>query len=244
MDTPVISSDARLRPAALPPECERCTLARLCHPTGDGSTPRATQTMRCQRRIYRGEAVYRTGDALQNLYELRSGSMKMRVTSRAGTEQIMAFPAAGALLGLDAIGTGAHRCDAIALEDSTVCILPFSDVTGRCRDDFAWAQQLNRLIARDIDQYRRLMLTLGSMKSDERIADFLLGLSEQMAANGYSPRVFTLKMTRGDIANHLGMKIETVCRVLARLQKASLVKVSRRQLEIRSVEALRQMSCG
>lgn len=244
MDSPIVFSNARPLPAALPRDCERCILARFCHSTGDGFSSPVSSAVRCSRRIHRGESVYRAGDPLLNLYELRSGSVKIRVTNRAGLEQIMAFPAAGALLGLDAIETGTHRCDAIALEDSMVCILPFSDIMRKCRDDFSCAQQFNRLIAHDIDQYRRLSLILGCMKTEERVADFLIGISDQMSANGYSPVIFTLKMTREDIANHLGMKVETVCRVLARLQGASLVKVKRRQLEIRNVQALRQMSCG
>ncbi len=244
MDTPVFFSDPRAGPATVPAECERCALARFCHSDGDGIAPLPARAVRCRRLVHRGESIYRAGDTLQNLYELRSGSVKLRVTNRAGMEQIMGFPAAGALLGLDAVETGAHRCDAIALEDSMVCILPFSDIMGKCRDDFGCAQQFNRLIAHDIDQYRRLLLTLGCMKTEARVADFLIGISEQMSANGYSPLVFTLKMTREDIANHLGMKVETVCRVLARLQGASLVRVSRRTLEIRNVEALRRMSCG
>lgn len=244
MDTPLVFSGSRTWQGTLPSGCERCALARLCHAAADGLSTAPASAIRCRRLVRRGESVFRAGDALQNLYELRSGSVKMRVTNRAGLEQITGFPSAGALLGMDAVETGTHRCDAIALEDSMVCILPFSDVLAKCRDDFVFAQQFHRLIAHDIDQYRRLLLTLGCMKTEERVAEFLIGMSDQMSANGYSPHVFTLKMTREDIANHLGMKVETVCRVLGRLQEASLVNVRRRQLEIRDVEALRQMSCG
>ena len=102
----------------------------------------------------------------------------------------------------------------------------------------------NRLIAHDMNHCQRLLLTLGRMTTDERIASFLVETSEQMAAHGYSSRQFVLKMTREDIANHLGMKIETVCRVFARLQAASLLLVSKRHLEILDVDALRRLSCG
>ncbi|MFF7399891.1 helix-turn-helix domain-containing protein [Achromobacter sp. NPDC008082] len=229
--------------AAMPEHCERCVTAHLCHPASEGYAGPAPTSERSQKRVHRGEPIYRAGDPLLNLYQLRSGSAKVRVTNLSGLEQITAFPVAGALMGLDGIETGIHTCDAIALEDSLVCLLPYAELMGNCRNDYGAALQFNRLIAHDSNQYCRLLLTLGCMSTDERVAGFLIGLSEQMAANGYSPLAFTLKMTREDIANHLGMKVETVCRVLARLQVAAMVKVSRRQLEIRNVEGLRQMSC-
>ncbi|CAO3930133.1 helix-turn-helix domain-containing protein [Achromobacter mucicolens] len=244
MDSPIVVRNYTDSAPGVSADCDRCALARICRAGSDAARPPPSDLVRCRRLIHRGESVYRAGDALQNLYVLRSGSVKLRATNRAGLEQIMGFPSAGALLGLDAIESGTHRCDAIALEDSLVCVLPFSEIMGRCRDDFSCAQQFHRLIAHDIDQYRRLLLTLGCMKTEQRVADFLVGMSDQMSANGYSPLAFTLKMTREDIANHLGMKVETVCRVLGRLQEAALVNVSRRQLQIRDVDALRQMSSG
>lgn len=231
-------------PAAAPGDCAACPLARVCRAVRDEDALPAAPAFRARRPIRQGEAIYRAGDALQNLYRLRSGSVKVRSTHPSGLEQITAFPVAGALLGLDAIETGAHTSDAIALEDSLVCVLPFSELMGNCRQDFTAAQLFNRLIARDINECRHLLLALGCMRAEERMADFLMGISEQMVANGYSPREFVLKMTREDIANHLGMKVETVCRVFARLQAAKLVQVRRRRLEIRNIDALRKMSRG
>ncbi|WLW63462.1 helix-turn-helix domain-containing protein [Achromobacter aegrifaciens] len=224
-------------------DCEVCPLARICHAGTDaGLAPAATPHAR--RLVHQGEAIYRAGDPLQNLYRLRSGSVKIRATNPSGLEQITAFPVAGAVLGLDAIETGTHTSDAIALEDSLVCILPFCELMGNCRQDFIAAQQFNRLISHDINEGRELLMALGCMTTEERVAHFLIGISERMVANGYSPREFILKMTRQDIANHLGMKVETVCRVFARMQDAALVSVRRRQLEIRNIEALRKISCG
>jgi CRP/FNR family transcriptional regulator len=241
METISVSPETALPPQAAPAgDCAACPLARLCHPTEDAPVP----AFRARRRVRQGEAIYRAGDALQNLYRLRSGSVKIRHTNPSGLEQITAFPIAGALLGLDAIETGAHASDAIALEDSLVCVLPYADLMRNCHQDFTAAQLFNRLIAHDINECRHLLMALGCMTTEERVANFLMGISRQMAANGYSPREFILKMTREDIASHLGMKVETVCRVLARLQAASLVQVRRRRLEIRDIDALRKMGCG
>ncbi|MGB3819910.1 helix-turn-helix domain-containing protein [Achromobacter pulmonis] len=223
-------------------DCMSCVMARLCRAPSEEAC--LAPAARSRRSVRRGEALYRAGDALHNLYLLRAGSMKIRVTNTSGLEQITAFPVAGSLLGLDAIETGIHTCDAIALEDSVTCALPYRELEANCERDADVGRQFHRLIAHDMNQCQRLLLTLGRMTTDERLASFLVDTSEQMAAHGYSPRKFVLKMTREDIANHLGMKIETVCRVFSRLQSASLLQVSKRHLEILDVEALRRMSCG
>ena len=145
---------------------------------------------------------------------------------------------------LDAIESGFHACDAIALEDSLLCALPYAQLVANCGLDPLAARQFHRLIAHDINHCQRLLLTLGRMSTDERIASFLVETSEQMAAHGYSAREFILKMTREDIANYLGMEIETVSRVFSRLQAASLLQVSKRHLKLPDIDALRRMSSG
>lgn len=240
--SPTSAAQPPLPPEAMG-ECETCALNRICHARLDAE-PVPVGMPRARRLVRQGDAIYRAGDALHNLYLLRSGSVKIRATNPAGLEQITAFPIAGAVLGLDAIETGTHTSDAIALEDSLVCILPFCDLMRNCRQDFIAAQQFNRLISHDINESRDLLMALGCMTTEERVAHFLIGISEKMSANGYSPREFILKMTRQDIASHLGMKVETVCRVLARLQTAAVVRVHRRQLQIRNIDALRKISCG
>ncbi|RBL81724.1 fumarate/nitrate reduction transcriptional regulator [Streptomyces cavourensis] len=243
MDTSSFGLADIARPAArVPHDCESCAMSRLCHPASD--PPPTAPYSYGRRRVRRGEAAYRAGDPLSNLYQLRAGSMKIRITNPSGVEQITAFPIAGALLGLDAIETGTHASDAIALEDSEVCVLPYAQLMAHCSHDPAAAHLLHQCIAHDINQCHRLLLTLGRMTTEVRIAGFMVDLSEQMAAQGYSPREFVLKMTREDIANHLGMQIETVCRVFSRLQSAALIQVTKRHLEILDVEALRRMRCG
>lgn len=218
-----------------------CSVPDLCrHARRSEQQPFPTGAIN-RRAVRRGQALYRAGDPLVNLYQLYAGSMKLRITNSAGTEQIASFPMAGSLLGLDGIETGHHMCDAVALEDSLVCVLPFSDVLACSRTDTEAALQLNRAIAHETSHYRRLLMVMANMSSEERIANFILTMSERMATNGYSPQEFVLKMTREDIARHLGMKIETVSRALGHLQLAHIVDVSRRRLCIRDPKALSQM---
>lgn len=221
-----------------------CLVPDLCRNAKNPNRPSLPIGAINRRTVRRGQSLYRAGDPLINLYQLYAGSMKLRITNCAGVEQIASFPMAGALLGLDGIETGNYMCDAIALEDSLVCILPFSDLVACARTDAAAALQLSRAIAQDTSHYRRLLLVLASMNSEERVANFLLDISERMATSGYSRREFVLKMTREDIARHLGMKIETVSRAFTRLQLAHILDVSRRRLRIRDLEALSRLGAS
>lgn len=218
-----------------------CFVSDLCNRAKDDSLQPLSIDDVPRRTIRRGEFLYRAGDTLVNLYQLYAGSVKLRITNCAGIEQIASFPMAGALLGLDGIETGKYTCDAIALEDSLVCTLPFSDLVARSGTDATAALRLNKAIAKETSSYRRLLMVLACMNSEERIASFLVDISERMAAGGYSSREFVLKMTREDIARHLGMTIETVSRAFTRLQISRVLDVSRRRLSIRDPDALRRL---
>ena len=217
-------------------------MARVCHPAC--AEPAMAQGERGRRLLRRGESPVSRRRRPAVSVSVARRLLKIRVTNHAGLEQITAFPASGALLGLDAIESGFHACDAIALEDSLLCALPYAQLVANCGLDPLAARQFHRLIAHDINHCQRLLLTLGRMSTDERIASFLVETSEQMAAHGYSAREFILKMTREDIANYLGMEIETVSRVFSRLQAASLLQVSKRHLKLPDIDALRRMSSG
>ncbi len=218
-----------------------CLAADLCR-ARSGASPAPFPPCAIPRRtLRRGNSLYRTGDTLVNLYQLYAGSVKLRISNPSGAEQIVSFPMAGALLGLDGIETGTYTCDAIALEDSVMCVIPFSELTARSCNDAKMARRLNRAIAQETNYYMRLLMVLSCMNSEERLASFLMEISEKMAASGYSPRQFILKMTREDIAHHLGMKIETVSRIFTRLQIAHVLDVRRRHLSIRDPDALRRI---
>ncbi|CAM5209845.1 CRP/FNR family transcriptional regulator OS=Castellaniella defragrans OX=75697 GN=HNR28_002802 PE=4 SV=1 [Castellaniella defragrans] len=238
--TPSISSSTPCKMAA----AGTCQVPDLCRNAKNNAHTSPWIGSLNRRTVRRGQSLYRAGDTFVNLYQLYAGSLKLRMTSRAGEEQIVSFSMVGALLGLDGIETGQHMCDAIALEDSLVCVLPFSDLVACARSDTEATLQLNRAIAQETSHYRRLLMVLASMTSEERIASFLLDISERMATSGYSPREFVLKMTREDIARHLGMKIETVSRAFTHLQSTRILDVHRRHLSIRDPDALKKLGAS
>jgi CRP/FNR family transcriptional regulator len=184
------------------------------------------------RPLKRNSALCRAGAPLQSLYAVRSGFLKSSLLHDDGREQVASFHMAGELIGMDGIGTGKHMCDVVALENGEVCEIPFSELETVSREIPALQQQFHRLMSGEIVRDYGLMLLLGSMRAEERLAAFLLNLSERFATRGYSPTRFYLRMTRDEIGSYLGLKFETVSRTFSRLQEDGLITVQNKYIEI------------
>ena len=231
---------AATQPKRAGTHCSTCAMHAFCLP--EELTPAQTrriESMICaSRTVKNGEALFRAGDPFQSLYAVRAGSFKTVVMHRDGREQVTGFNLAGDVLGLDGIGSGAHCCDALAIEDSHVCIIPFQQLEAMCRDVQPLQQHVHRLMGSEIVREATLMMLLGTMSADQRVATFLLNLSGKLKARGYSPAEFHLRMTREEIGSYLGMKLETVSRMLSKFQKDGLLDTHGKQIRILDMEGL------
>jgi CRP/FNR family transcriptional regulator len=148
---------------------------------------------------------------------------------------------AGEIVGLDGISGERHACEAVALEDSEVCVLPFARLDALARDVPALRRNLYRVIARDLCRDQDMMLLLGSRCAEERVALFLLNLADRYQMRGYSSREFVLRMTRDEIASYLGLKLETVSRLFSHLQEQGLLQVQGRAVKLLDLGALKRL---
>lgn len=221
--------------------CSSCSLRELCLPAGldTGEMEQMDRLVTRRRRLKRGADLYRAGEALAALYAIRSGFMKSCVLNDDGREQVAGFHMAGDLLGLDAIGGGSHTCDTVALEDTEVCEIPFASLEQLSRELPSLQHQLHRIMSREIVRDHGVMLLLGSMSAEERLAAFLLNLSQRFAARGYSPSEFRLRMTREEMGSYLGLKLETVSRTLSAFQERGLLSVRQKQVRILDASGLK-----
>jgi CRP/FNR family transcriptional regulator len=221
--------------------CSTCSLRELCLPAGldQQELEKVDRMVNRRRPIRRGDYLYRSGAALESLYAIRIGFMKSCVLHEDGREQVAGFHMMGDLMGLDAIGSERHICDAVALEDSEVCEIPLAVLERLSRDMPSLQQHFHRILSREIVRDHGVMLLLGTMRAEERLAAFLLNLSQRFAARGYSPTEFYLRMTRQDIGSYLGLKLETISRALSRFNEEKLIEVRTRHLKILDMEALR-----
>lgn len=223
--------------------CSSCSLRELCLPAGleTREIERIDRLVNQRHRVPKGGHLFRAGEPLAALFAVRSGFLKSCVLQEDGREQVAGFHMMGELLGMDAIGSGRHMCDTVALEDSEVCEIPFALLERLSREVPALQHQLHRVMSREIVRDYGVMLLLGSMKAEERLAAFLLNLAQRFAARGYSPTEFILRMTRQDIGSYLGLKLETVSRALSSFQDRKLMEVRNRHVRILDLPGLRRL---
>lgn len=192
-----------------------------------------------RRRVRRGEYLFHAGVPFHALYGIRAGSFKTVLLTEDGREQVTGFHMAGEVLGLESVGSEVCEGDAVALEDSEVVEIPFAELDALASRDPSLQRELFRLLAGEIQRERALMLLLGSMRAEERLAAFLLNLSKRLSARGWSATQFLLRMTREEIGSLLGLKLETVSRILSRFQAEGLITVRNREITIIEMCALR-----
>jgi CRP/FNR family transcriptional regulator len=184
------------------------------------------------RRVKRGEVLYRTNDHFKSFYTVRAGCFKTVVTHRDGGEQVTGFQLKGETLGLDGVFAERHNCDAVALEDSEASVTSFALLVSMCRE-VGWMQhRLLRMMSGEIVRGSGLLIMLGTMSAEQRVAAFLLDISDRMKAQGYSPNEFNLRMTRQEMGSYLGIKLETMSRMFSKLRSRGLVHIEGKGIRI------------
>ncbi len=223
--------------------CSACNLKELCLPLGlaPADMERLDGLISQRRTVPRGEPLFRTSDSFHALYAVRTGFFKTCLSAEDGRVQVTGFQMAGELLGLDGIGSGQHTVDAVALEDSSVCVLPFGEIEHLARDFGALQMQLHRIMSREIVRDHGVMMLLGSMRAEERVAAFVLNLTQRLQARGYSAHDLVLRMTREEIGSYLGLKLETVSRTFSKFQDEGILEVKQRQITVLKPEALQRL---
>ena len=237
-------STLRLEPFKV--ACSSCNLRELCLPVGmsNQQLERLDDIVATRRTVARGEALFHVGDAFTALYAVRTGFFKTCVSSEDGRDQVTGFQMAGELLGLDGIGTDRHTCDALALEDSQVCIIPFHQLEELSRELSDLQRHFHKIMSREIVRDHGVMLLLGSMRAEERLAAFLLNLTQRLRTRGFSSSSLILRMTREEIGSYLGLKLETVSRAISRCQDEGILTVKQRQIEVLDPDALQRLVNG
>jgi len=220
--------------------CATCSMRSACMPqTLDvQDLARFDSIVSATRHIKKGDTLYRANDPFQSIYAIRAGSFKTVVMHRDGREQVTGFHLAGEVLGLDGVCTEQHSSDAVALEDSSVCIIPYALLESMCSESRTLQQQVLRTMSGEIVRESTLMMLLGTMSAEQRVAAFLLNVSNRMKARGYSAAEFNLRMTREEMGNFLGMKLETVSRMFSKFQRDGLVQTHGKQIRIVNLDAL------
>ena len=188
--------------------------------------------------MVRGQIVFRTGDPFNAIYAVRSGFFKTAKVDAAGREQVMGFFMRGEVFGLDGVAAARYDNTASSLEDSEIVVLPFALMENMAQENQAKQRQLHALLAREITRDHGVMMLLGSMSAEARLAAFLVNLSQRFVRRGYSPSEFILRMTREEIGSYLGLKLETVSRLFSKFQKSGLLEVQQKHVRVLDPQGL------
>jgi CRP/FNR family transcriptional regulator len=220
--------------------CNACNMHELCMPEGLSfeEAEKFNNVIAVRKRVKKGAALYRRGDDFTALYAIRTGFFKTMVTADDGHDQVTGFQMAAEVMGLDGIHTNRHSCDAIALEDSDVCVVPFAKLEDLAHESHNFQRQIHRMMSREIVREHSVMLLLGSMRADARLAAFLMDLVQRLRSRGYSSHELVLRMTREEIGSFLGLKLETVSRMFSKFVEDGLIEVKQRHVVILKPEAL------
>lgn len=224
-------------PKAAATACSSCSLAPICLPTGLGRDDLEQMDKIVTRSdpMHEGDHLYKVGDKFDAVFAVRSGSFKTYTVDNEGREHVLGFHLAGELMGLKAIYPGRHVTNAVALDTSTVCVLPYTELSALAQGIPGLQNQLIKLMSKDLGEAVTLA---GDYTAEERLAAFLTGLSRRFEQRGFSPVEFNLTMSRRDIANYLRLASETVSRVLARFEKDGLIRVDRKAVVLEDPERL------
>jgi CRP/FNR family transcriptional regulator len=192
--------------------------------------------------LHNGDTLYRMGDVLKGIYLVNAGTVKSSRITESGDQQIIGFHVPGDLIGLEALGEGASPSMAVALDTTSVTLIPLDSLlTGEHRFD---SQELIRRMGMSLNRDNDLIMMLSQRTADRRLAWFLVEYSDRLAGRGLSPCEFSLPMSRGDIALFLGLAMETVCRELAHFSELGLIEKDRRRVRLLNRDGLRRLAFG
>ncbi|WP_404368651.1 fumarate/nitrate reduction transcriptional regulator Fnr [Marinobacter sp.] len=235
---------ARSHPSALKASCHSCSLSELCLPIAVGASDidRLEDIIQQGRSFSRGETVFKQSERARSCFAVRSGAIKTSVVNHSGEEQVTGFFLPGEIMGLDSISDDRYACSAFVLERTSVCELPISHLEELSRKLPSLQHHFFSLMSSEIRHSQQHAMLLSRNTAEERIASLLLSLSSRFERRKLSPTRFTLPMARNDIANFLGLAVETVSRVMTRFQGQGLIQAKGREIELLDLTALQEIA--
>lgn len=222
--------------------CQNCSLTTLCIPRGLASEDieRISRIVTRKKTLQRGEYLFHKGDRFRGIMAIKAGTAKTVAFDAEGNEYVTGLMLPGELMGFDALASDRHRCSAIALETLSFCELPAEQLDQLCQEVPNLLRELFRHASARLDEETEQVI-LSKRPAEERVAAFLLNLSERLRSRGLSPISFKLSLTRQEIGNYLGLALETVSRILRIFQDADLIQVDSKEVRIIDLEGLKRL---
>jgi CRP/FNR family transcriptional regulator, anaerobic regulatory protein len=224
--TPIASSS--LAKPQLPPDlafraCVSAEQKRQCDGISEAMSLLADVLAPKKRIVHAGDVIYRAGENFDCLYVLNSGLMKVVTLTQDGREQVVGLKFRGDWLGFDGIANGTYECDAIAMDTGEVWTIGYEALLKACTLRPQLLQALHGAMSREITRDRASLTSVCTLPADARVADFLHYWADSLGKRGLRTDQITLRMTRAEIGNYLGMTLESVSRALSRLAREKII---------------------
>ncbi len=224
--------------------CGDCRLNTICLPIAleADEVARLEDIVQRGRPVEKGHQIYHQDQAFSAVYAVRLGCFKTIRTTADGREQVTGFYFPGEIFGMDGIAQSRHTNTAIALETGAICEIPFDRLQDLSMKISSLQKHFFQLMSSEITAEQELITLLSKNSAEERMAALFLSISTRFAQRNQSSMRFRLPMSRGDISNYLGLTVETVSRILSRMQKAEVIRVDNKEVEILDIERLRGLA--
>lgn len=224
--------------------CFNCSLSELCLPVGlrPEELARIEEVVTTRRKVKRGTPLFCNGEAFNSVFAIRAGVFKTCVTAEDGRDQVTGFQMPGEIIGLDGIVNNRHTCNAVALEDAQVCVMPFDRISELSREMIAFQHHVHRIMSREIVRGHKVMQLLGNMRAEERLAAFLLNLVQRLNVRGFYRSELVPLMTHEEIGSYLSLTPGTVSRIFSKFTEDGLIEVRQCHVQILDTAALHSIS--
>lgn len=224
--------------------CQDCGFSQLCLPfsLNDAELNRLDDIIQRKKPLHKGDMLFESGKPQRCLYAIRTGSFKTFTLTDNGEQQITGFHLPGDIVGFDALSNQSHPSYAEALETAMVCEIPLPNLETLLDQLPRLRQQIMRLMSEDIQADQQMMLLLNRKTAEQKLATFLSQLGQRYASRGFSGSAFRLTMTRSDIGNYLGLTVETISRLLSKMDKETLIQVEGKLIHIKDQQALSRLA--
>lgn len=221
--------------------CEDCGLDPMCTVLDYGEAGSGISESLLMRRkpVSAGEVLFSAGHPFDAIYAVKSGSFKSLTSDSRSAERVVGFYFPGELVGVEGMADQRYASTVRALEPGQVCVLHLEHLQGAPRPPERLQQALIEMLSREVAVNRQLMTALVRQNAEQRVAAFLLSLSERLRRRGFDADLFSLRMSRGDIGSYLGLARETVSRLLTRFQQQGMIRLRQRQMQLMDTEQLR-----
>jgi CRP/FNR family transcriptional regulator len=225
-----------------PTRCRECRYASDCPLLDDNGSALESVVQSRIRVLHDGDRLFRIGDRVEAVYRVRTGVVKTSLTGNDGCEQVTGFFGPGEWVGLDAMDGQRHGTESVALDTASVCVIPYATLRERLCTSSRAARVMVSVMSNRLVSKENMHLALARDNAGQRLAGFLLDLSERRAAADLDADDIALPMSRGEIASYLALAVETVSRLLTRMHRAGTIAVYRTHVEITDREALKALA--